>query len=154
MIKIIIFMLFFINFTFGQSCKNIKNIDTLYILFKGSKFESLSERTINDTITTKRFSFYKTNYNDKLPLITFLFPKVNKIDSSIKSEIKFVDKLFIKKNKRKIINYKFFLLEKNINNAIFNNNSNTIYYIIDLSNKDKKMYLVSPIIMRVKNSIE
>lgn len=108
--NLILFSLFS-SFVYSQNIVNIRALDTIFVDFKEDKFQTrfvfpvdyigFKERryVINflDNKEKEYFVFYFTEYTNP-----------DKRDLNIKSEIKYVTKSYLRKNKKKIISINFF----------------------------------------------
>jgi hypothetical protein len=149
--KSILILLFFLShFANCQELNRVKKLDTLFVVFKGTEFETKKEFKKIDEITIKYFKFNLEKDNSEI--VKFMFPRLINNDSVRKKigEFTFVDKSYINSHQTKIVTIDFL---KNIKDClsilnIFNNNLKTIYFILDFTEEKNgkiPMYPVSPL---------
>ena len=124
---------------YGQDFKLLEKSDTIFIKFKGNKYEKMY--SIQTRIEPTNFDERAYNFvvQDKFGLY-FEHPKYKnweKKEANIVSEVRKVNKSFLKRNKKRIIGIDFF--KKNTQNDIVCElfKQFKVLYIIDFTEKNK-----------------
>ncbi len=105
----LILILFFSTFTFSQTISDLTKTDTIYIYFKEGVNQKKKEANRNSYDVLEE----KCNYEIKFDSRNFInlserkYLDLDKYDSKIKSDKKFVKKSFLRKNKNFIIDINF-----------------------------------------------
>lgn len=135
---------------YSQDSESLKKIDTIYIKFKGIKNEK--KHNIQTHITPNNFdekAFVIKLKNDKgiLQFDHVKYKNWEKKNADITSEIKKVNKLFLKKNKDKIISSKL-LAQYNYQKIVCEilSRSKTLY-IIDYTEKKERNITLYEVIL-------
>jgi hypothetical protein len=135
MIKIVILLtLFTCASIYGQNYDILKKADTIYVCFKGKKNErKLIAPQPAHNYNERWYSFL--NFEESLTFFHFKYRSYEDKIANIVSDVKIVDKNFIKKNKAKIITPRF--LKKNDFCKLVADilNQNRTIYIIDYTEK-------------------
>lgn len=134
------------NFINSQDIEDIKKLDTIYIEYNGEKSISrIIEVKDKNGFTNRIYNFSSLNQNklNKNVLIFFhKFKNSEKRNINQLSEIKIVNKNFIKKNRSKIIGKSFFSRYESCELEIKVLNDSKVFYLIDnLESKKGKIHL-------------
>jgi hypothetical protein len=137
--KYLLLLLLFSIKLFSQNYNSLKESDTIYIEFKGK----INERKYSIDTRIKPNNFDERAYNFVLPgklALYFQHPEFKnweKKDANIISEVRIVNKVFLKKNKEHIIGINF--LKKYEQNDIICQlfTQLKVFYIIDFTEKKK-----------------
>jgi hypothetical protein len=137
--KYLLLLLLFSIKLFSQNYNSLKESDTIYIEFKGK----INERKYSIDTRIKPNNFDERAYNFVLPgklALYFQHPEFKnwkKKDANIISEVRIVNKAFLKKNKEHIIGINF--LKKYEQNDIICQlfTQLKVFYIIDFTEKKK-----------------
>ncbi|MRX37758.1 hypothetical protein GJU43_00585 [Flavobacterium sp. LC2016-23] len=135
---IIVLLLLSISGTiYSQDYATLKKSDTIYVLFKGKKKEN---KGVSADHVDRSYDFF--DFDEPLYFFHYKYLGYERKIANIVSDVKIVDKSFIKKNKAKIITPKFIK-----NNSLCKivaeilNNSKTIYIIDYTEKKNTKIKL-------------
>ncbi|MEL1255383.1 hypothetical protein AAEO57_16450 [Flavobacterium sp. DGU38] len=127
---------------FGQDFEYLKKLDTIYIPYHGKaneKKNDIQTRIIPTDFKEKSFAF--TLDSIYLSFFHLEFKGWEKKDINVRSERKIVNKRFLKKNKDKIISPDLINQYDNekINCEILTQNK--VFYILDLTEKKRRVIL-------------
>jgi hypothetical protein len=134
---------------YSQDLEFLKKMDTIYLEFKGKKNEkkySIQTRLKPNNFDEKAFILNLKNNKTTLNFEHVKYKNWEKKDANITSAIKKINKLFLKKNKNKIISTNF-LDKYDYEEIVCEILTNTkVIYIIDFSEKRKKGIMLYEVI--------
>ena len=138
--KIIIIIFTLIVKIYSQQ-PNIKAVDTLYISFKSDKFQvkSIYKGSSKSTYLFRQYHFYFKHKNENnFTLYHDEFSTINNDNIFVKSDIKCVNKKYLKKRKKAIIGIKYFKEFGVCDSLYIHSIKPKVIYIIDCDEKKKK----------------
>lgn len=123
--------------TYSQDYNSLKKADTIYVLFKGRKFE---KKGVSPDNVDRSYNFY--GFEKELYFFHSKYHSYERKIANIVSDVKTVDESFIKKNKAKIITRRF-LKRNDLCKVVAEilNHHRTIYIIDCTEKKDGKIVL-------------
>ena len=134
---VVLILIFTHTLIYSQDYKALQKADTIYVLFKGEKFE---RKGVSPDNIDRSYDFY--GFEKELYFFHSKYHSYEKKIANIVSDVKIVDESFIKKNDSKIITRRF--LKRNdlckVVAEILNHNR-TIYIIDCTEKRDGKIVL-------------
>jgi hypothetical protein len=123
--------------TYSQDYNSLQKTDTIYVLFKGGKFE---KKGVSPDNVDRSYSFY--GFEKELYFFHSKYHSYERKIANIISDVKTVNVTWIKKNKTNIVTRQF-LRENNLCNVVVDilNPYRTIYVIDCTEKKDGKIIL-------------
>lgn len=139
---IISFLIFTCTSIYSQDYDTLKKSDTIYLLFKGGKKE---QKGVAADGVDRSYNFF--DFEETLYFFHYKYLGYERKVANIVSDVKVVDKNFIKKNKVKIITPKF-LKKNNLCKVVAEilNHHRTIY-IIDYTEKKENKIKIYEVLM-------
>ncbi|WP_300978275.1 hypothetical protein [Flavobacterium sp.] len=142
--KIIVILILIFTYTsiYSQDYKALKKADTIYVLFKGKKFE---RKGVSPDNVERSYHFY--GFEKEFFFSHYKYQSYERKIANIVSDVKIVDESFIKKNDSKIITRRF--LKRNDLCKVVAEilNHNRTIYIIDCTEKKEGKIVLYEVLM-------